>query len=310
MLGRRILRIKAFKVIYSYAVTGNMTLAQARKQFDDSLQATRDLYLYMLAIVSPLTRTAAERIEVRRQKFNPSAEDLNPNDKFASNALASLLDEDIDFQKIVSKKKLSWEQYDIVVKAVLDSASGKDYFKKYMAEPSRSLKQDCELFTRIFEEEFSDLDSLRDLLEEKSLYWYDDLEYALTQCCKTFASLAKGQRWRMPELYQSDEILRRKPEADVSSDSDFAHKLLSAAFTMYERVFERVQAAVPDWDSDRLFLTDMAIIDLGVAEHATFPDIPLDVTLSEYIEISKDFCSPKSRQFVNSLMDKLIKENI
>ena len=310
MLGRRILRIKAFKVIYSYAVTSNMTLAQARRQFDDSLEATRDLYLYMLAIVSPLTKIAAERIDSRRQKFNPSEEDLHPNDKFATNALAALLDGDIDFQKIISKKKLSWDQYDLVLKTILDSMQEKDWFKQYMARPSRSLAQDCELFTHVFEEEFSDLDPLRELLEEKSLYWYDDLEYALTQCCRTFASLARGARWRLPELYQSDEVLRRKPGADVQSDSDFAHKLLTAAFTLYEKVFKAVQEAVPDWDSDRLFLTDIAIIDLGVAEHKTFPEIPLDVTLSEYIEISKDFCSPKSRQFVNSLMDKLIKDNI
>ncbi|MBR6247112.1 MAG: hypothetical protein IKR15_07140 [Bacteroidales bacterium] len=310
MLGRRILRIKAFKVIYSYAVTGNMTLAQAKKQFDDSLEATRDLYLFMLSMVSPLTRVAAERLEARRQKFNPSEEDLNPNDKFATNALARLLDEDIDFQKIIAKKKFSWDQYDIVLKTILDSLAQKKYFSKYMENPARSLAEDCSLFTRIFEEELSDLDSLRDLLEEKSLYWYDDLEYALTQCCKTFESLARGGRWRLPELYLSDEILRRKPSADVSSDSDFAHKLLAAAFTGYEKVFEKVVAAVPDWDSDRLFLTDIAIIDLGVAEHKTFPDIPLDVTLSEWVEISKDFCSPKSRQFVNSLMDKIIKEII
>ncbi len=83
-----------------------------------------------------------------------------------------------------------------------------------------------------------------------------------------------------------------------------------AGKALYEKVFEKVVAAVPDWDSDRLFLTDIAIIDLGVAEHKTFPDIPLDVTLSEWVEISKDFCSPKSRQFVNSLMDKIIKEII
>ncbi len=310
MLGRRILRIKAFKVIYSYAVAGNMSLEDARKQFDASCEATRDLYLYMLSVIPPLTAIARERLEAPKQKFNPSEAELHPNDKFVCNALAPLLEGDPDFRKLIERKKLSWDQYDMVLKAVLDSVSRKGYFRKYMENPDRSLKEDCRLFIRIFEEEFTDLDPLRDLLEEKSLYWYDDLEYALTQCCRTLGDLEHGRPWHLPELYQSDETLRRRPGADVQSDRDFARRLLTAAFTGYEAVFERVKAAVPDWDSDRLFCTDLAIIDLGVAEHRTFPEIPVDVTMNEYIEIAKDFCSPKSRQFVNGLLDKLIKENI
>ena len=309
MLGRRILRIKAFKVIYSYAVSGNMTLAQALKQFDASLEATRDLYLYMLGIIPPLTAAARQRLEAPMQKISPTEEDLHPNDKFVSNAVAPLLENDPDFVKILSKKKLSWDQYDIILRGILDSMSTAKYFHSYMSSPGRSLKEDCALFVRIFENEFSDNDSLRDMLEDKSLYWYDDLEYALTQCCRTLDEMGKGKRWRLPELYQSDEVLRRRPDAPVNSDRDFARKLVSAAFTSYEDTFRRIKDAVPDWDSDRLFCTDTAVIALGVAEHRTFPDIPVDVTINEYLEIAKDFCAPKSRQFINGLLDKFIKED-
>ena len=100
MLNRRILRIKAFKVLYSSVLSGNMTLAHAESQLDMSCEATRDLYLYMLGIVSPLTAVARERIEAAKAKFNPTEEELNPNMKFAENALATLLDEDPDFNKI------------------------------------------------------------------------------------------------------------------------------------------------------------------------------------------------------------------
>ena len=91
----------------------------------------------------------------------------------------------------------------------------------------------------------------------------------------------------------------------MSSDKVFVTKLLSNAFSGYEATFNKVIESVPDWDSDRLFAADMAIIALGVAESSTFSDIPRNVTLNEYIEISKFYCSPKSRQFINGLLDKM-----
>ena len=141
MLNRRILRIKAFKVLYSNAIAENMSLAQAQSQLDVACEATRDLYIYMLGIVSPLTKIARERIESAKTKFNPTEEELNPNVKFAENALAKLLDADVDFQKILSKKKLSWDQYDIFLKKVMNSIASKDYFAEYMASETSSLRR-------------------------------------------------------------------------------------------------------------------------------------------------------------------------
>lgn len=309
MLNRRILRIKAFKVLYGYAVKGNMSLEDALSELDKSCEATRDLYLYMLAIISPLTGIARSRIDSAKSKFNPTEEDANPNEKFADNALAPLFDNDPDFRKIIARKKLSWEQYDILLKKVMDSVSSKDYFKKYMSKPGTSLKEDTALFIRIFEEEFVDLKELEDILEDISIYWTDDLAYSLTYCCRTMKDIAKGSIWRMPELYQSDMLKKNNPDAVVDSDRKFVRDLLKYAFTGYEEYFEAVTKAVPDWDSDRLFSTDMALIALGMAEAQNFQEIPLKVTLNEYIEISKFYSSPKSRSFINGLLDKMIKEN-
>ena len=118
MLNRRILRIKAFKVLYSSMAAGNMSLAEAESVLEESCEATRDLYIFMLGIVSPLTAVARERIEAAKAKFNPSEEERNPNMKFAGNRLAALLDADPDFTKIFRKKKFSWEQYDLFLKKI------------------------------------------------------------------------------------------------------------------------------------------------------------------------------------------------
>ena len=301
MLNRRILRIKAFKALYGAVLSGDMSVARAESALEASCEATRDLYIYMLGIVSPLTGVARERIEAARAKFNPTEEEKNPNMKFAQNALADLLDADVDFQKIFNKKKYDWSQYDIVLKKIYSSILKKEYFQKYMASQTRSLEEDCRLFTRIFEEEFVDCAELESLLEEKSIHWNDDLAYSLTWCCKTFALLAKGESWKMLPVYQSEMF---KGEG-VESDKLFVHRLLQAGLAGYEKYSEMIAESVSGWEKDRLFSTDIVLIALGLAEAVTFPTIPLKVTMNEYVEISKYYGTPKSRSFVNGLLDKL-----
>ena len=304
MLNRRILRIKAFKVLYSSVLADNMSLAHAETQLELSCEATRDLYIYMLGIVSPLTQIAKDRIEAAKAKFNPTEEERNPNMKFAENGLAVLLDNDVDFQKVYKKKKFDWSQYDLFLKKVMTSVASKDYFSEYMSSPVRSLADDCRLFTRIFEEEFVDSEDLEKILEDKSLYWNDDLAYSLTWCCKTFKELSKGGKWSLIPLYQS-ELLKGD---GVESDKLFVRKLLQSSFAGYEKYSAMVAESVAGWEKERLFSTDVVLIVMGLAETVSFPTIPVKVTMNEYVEISKFYGTPKSRAFVNGILDKLVQQ--
>ena len=288
MLNRRILRIKAFKVLYSSVLAGNMSLSQAESQLEISCEATRDLYIYMLGIISPLTKIAKDRIEAAKAKFNPTEEEKNPNMKFAENALAVLIDSDQDFQKVFKKKKVDWTQYDLLLKKLMTSIASKDYYAEYMASENRSLAEDCKLFTRIYEEEFEDCVELEKLLEDKSLYWNDDLAYSLTWCCKTLKNLAKGESWSLIPLYQS-EMLKGD---GVESDKFFVRKLLQASFAGYEKYSAMVAESVTGWEKERLFSTDVVLISMGLAEAVSFPTIPVKVTMNEYVEISKFYGTP------------------
>ena len=304
MLNRRILRIKAFKVLYGSVLSGEKSLAQAQSQLEQSCEAARDLYIYMLSIISPLTNIARERIEAAQKKYNQTEEEKNPNMKFAENALAKLIDEDVDFQKLLAKKKLSWTQYDLLLKKVMTSVASKEYYAQYMASPERSLKEDCKLFTKIFEEEFVDSEELEMILEEKSLHWNDDLAYALTWCCRTLKSFADGEAWKMPALYQSEMM----KGSEVESDKLFVTRLLQHSFVGYEKYSNMVAESVEGWEKERLFSTDVILIAMGLAEAVNFPTIPVKVTINEYVELSKFYGTPKSRAFVNGLLDRLIQK--
>lgn len=304
MLNRRILRIKAFKVLYGSVLSDEKSLALAQTQLEQSCEATRDLYTYMLSIVSPLTQVAREKIEAAQKKFNQTEEERNPNMKFVENKLAQLLDADVDFQKILNKKKYSWAPYDLLLKKVMTSVASKDYFAEYMASPERSLKEDCRLFTKIFEEEFVDSEELEMILEDKSIHWNDDLAYALTWCCRTFKSLAEGESWKQLPLYQSDMMAG----SEVESDKLFVTRLLQHSFAGYEKYSAMVAESVTGWEKERLFSTDVILIVMGLAEAVNFPTIPVKVTINEYVELAKFYGTPKSRGFVNGLLDRLVQK--
>lgn len=308
MLTRRILRIKAFKTLYAYAEDSSMTAKDAEKFLLESLEATRDLFLFMIALAPELSAEASRRIEARRSKFNPTEEELNPNTKFARNRFSSIIADDSDLTKLLSRRKLSWQQYDIFIGETLDTIASRDYFREYMASPASDLKQDAQLWKHIYTEEFEDSEPLAKILEDLSILWNDDLGYVLSFIVKDIDKISRRGRWEYPPLYNSDILSAGGRK--VESDSDFVMKLLRTSFGAYKENFQRIAEGSQGWESDRLFSTDTVLIDMGISEARVFPDIPARVTINEYVEIAKFYGTPKSRVFVNGLLDRLIKQDI
>lgn len=302
MLNRRILRIKAYKVLYGSVIAEGTSLAQAEAQLEQACEATRDLYVYMLSIIPALTQVAKDRIDAAKSKLRPTEEDLNPNMKFAENGMARLIADDVDLNKLLAKKKYSWAQYDILLKKVMTSVASKEYFAQYMESSERSLTEDCRLFTKIFEEEFDDNQDLEMILEEKSMHWVDDLPYALSWCCRSLKDFADGKSWSLLPLYQSE----MKKGEDVESDKLFVRRLLQSSYAGYEKYSAMVAEAVSGWEKERLFLSDVVLVVMGLAEAVSFPTIPVKVTINEYVELAKYYGTPKSRAFVNGLLDRLV----
>lgn len=302
MLNRRILRIKAFKELFAIEMLSGKSLADALKELDVAIESTRDLYLFMLSSISALTAVANDRFAQLQKKINKTDDEKNPNLKFAQNSLAQLLDSDPDFQKIIKKKGFNWGAYDLILKKVYASMQTKDYFAAYMADQERSLKADCKLFVKVFEEEFVDREDLVLALEDLSIYWNDDLAYSLTCCCKTLESIAVGKPWALPDLFLSDG------NKNMDDDREFVHKLLSFAYADFDKFSAAISASVPNWDKERLVGTDIALIVTALAEIVHFKNIPVNVSINEYVEISKYYGTPKSSIFVNGILDTLSKK--
>lgn len=308
MLNRRILRVKAFKVLYSYAENPDQSLKEVLAALDTSCQASRDLYLYMLAVIPALTREASRRIEAARGKFNPTEEDLHPNLKFVRNGISALLEQDPDFQRILGQKKLSWEQSDAFIHSLYESLKTRPYYAGYMADEKQTLPGDAALWKQVFQEEFEDNEALAAILEDASILWTDELPYILNVCIGSLEEMARTGRWNVPPLYQSEVLSARGKKVD--DDRAFVRALVSAAYGRFAEYNALVAGSVSKWDRDRLYTTDIVLIALGLAEAETFPEIPVRVSINEYVEISKYYSTPKSHGFVNGLLDRLVKERM
>lgn len=302
MLSRRILRIKAFKSCYSIAENPSISLKEAESALEKSCESTRDLYLFLLALAAPLTREASSRIEAARSKFNPTEEEKNPNMKFVGNGIAPLLEDDPDFSKIISKKHLSWDQYDVFLRNLYNSLRETQFYKEYMAKPERSIADDAKLFSDIYANLLEDNADLASILEDLSIWWTDDLAYALTWCCKAMEHLGKGLRWSLPPLYMSE----LPGNESLSSDHAFVVGIVRKACLNMEKYVSMISEITPKWDSGRICTTDLALIVAGLAESESCPSMPTKVIINEYVEISKYYSTPESRSFVNGILDKLI----
>ncbi len=304
MLNRRILRVKVFKVLYAASCDRSVTLKEALAGLDASVEASRDLYLYLLALIPPVTAEAGRRIAAARGKFNPTEEDLHPNTKFADNAIAPLLASDPDFEKLLSRKKLSWDQDDVLVGRLLDALQASPAYAKYMSDPGRSIAADAALFSDFFVNVAGEDPGLDVILEERGICWADEIDYVLSCCARGVTRLAREKRFNLPPLYNS-EILAASGQK-VDDDRKFARTLITAAMAGMDRYNALIADSVRKWDSDRLYLPDLVLIALGLAEAESVPGIPLRVTINEYVDIASSFGTPKSSLFVNGLLDRLI----
>ncbi len=299
MLNRRLIRIKVFKVLYSMVSSDNISVAEAVKSLDQSCEKTLHLYYFILNASVALKRAAESKIEIGLKKFNPTEQEKNPNRKFVNNKVTEYLENCGWFLKFCEGRGLLWND-DLAgyIKKLFNSIIEKDYYKEYMASEKSSLKEDCELFIRIYLEEFEDNEDLEYYLEEMSLYWMDDLDYVLNTIVRSLEMMATHGDITQPSVFVKDE------------DWDYAKELLSDALVGYDKYQATIMDSVSNWDRERLVSTDLALMVQAITEAVTCKSIPVKVTINEYVEISKYYSTANSKTFINGILDRIFKRMI
>ncbi len=296
MLNRRLIRIKVFKVLYAAEVSAETSLAASQKELLLACGKTLDLYYFLLNLLPALKKVAAERIEIGKNKFNPSESEKAASTRFVDNRFVAMLEGDSAFTETCRKKGLQWGEYDVFMKKLYASITASDYYQDYMSDPESSLRKDCEFVSRIYQEELEDNEMLWDILEETSVYWADDLGYVLNVIIRSLEPVAGGAALPAYNVFLKDD------------DRAFALDLLKAAMLNYDKYLAIVSENTANWDPDRIVRVDATLVVMGIAEAVAFPSIPVKVTINEYVEISKYYSTPNSNVFVNGVLDVIVRK--
>lgn len=294
MINRVLIRLKVVQIVYAYYKNSGKSLKAAEDEVFFSLSKAYDLYNYLLLLIPGVTHYAADRISFLSMKIRPTESDMNPNLKFVNNRFVAQLENNAQLAKFAEKSKLNWVDNSDFLRRLLDAIESSEIYKEYMASGESSYEEDKELWRKLYKNFIFENEELDSLLEEQSLYWNDDKSIVDTFVLKTIKRFAEDD----------DALL---PEYKDTADMEFARKLFRSAIVNAEEYRRMMGENSKNWDMSRLAFMDVVVMQVALAELTSFDDIPVSVTLNEYVEIAKYYSTVKSGSFVNGLLDTITK---
>ena len=298
MINRELIRIKVVQVLYSYIQKGTHNPDVAEKELLLSLDKAYDLYNYMLLLLTELSRMSLQMLEIRESRSKKLNDGQQWSHKFVDNRFILQLESNRQLRDYCEEQELSWVDQEKFVRDLYNKVEESDFYKDYMASETSSYEEDREVWRLIYRHLICNNEELSDLLEEINVYWNDDKAIVDTFVLKTIN--------RFTEDSSSAQALM--PEFKSDADRDFATKLLYRAIVGQEYFNSLVGGSTRKWDFKRIALMDRIILQLGLAEITTFPNIPLSVSINEYVDIAKMYSTPKSGKYINATLDSIAKK--
>lgn len=298
MINRILIRIKVLQIVYSYYQNENNDLKVAENELLFSLQKSYDLYHYLLLLILDVTSLQKRILETKKCKYMPTEEELNPNTRLIDNRFAAQLAENLSLQKYVSEQGLSWSNDEEFVKNVLEMILNSEIYAEYITNEEDSYDVDKEFWRQVFKKVICGNEMIEEYLEDKSIYWNDDIEIVETFTLKTIKKFeeSNGSKQELLPMFKDLE------------DKAFAIKLFHQSLLKGKEYRERINKHMKNWETERIANMDLIIMQVAIAEMLTFPSIPVSVTLNEYIDAAKYYSTPKSGNFINGILDSIVNE--
>ncbi|WP_071145604.1 transcription antitermination factor NusB [Bacteroides ihuae] len=298
MINRALIRLKIIQIVYAYYQNGSKNLDSAEKELFFSLAKAYDLYNYLLMLMIALTNYAQKRIDVAKAKLAPTSDELLPNMKFVENKFIAQLEVNKQLTEFINNQKKTWANDQELIKEIYDKIVASDIYKEYMASEDSSYEADRELWRKLYKSLIFNNDSLDQTLEDQSLYWNDDKEIVDTFVLKTIKRFEEKNGSAQPLL----------PEFKDDEDQEFARRLFRRALLNSDYYRHLIGDNTKNWDLDRVAFMDVIIMQCALAEILSFPNIPISVSLNEYLEIAKLYSTPKSGGFINGTLDGIVNQ--
>lgn len=300
MINRELIRLKVIQITYAYYQNGGKNIDTAEKELFFSLSKAYDLYNYLLLLLVEIQHIAVRAVETAQNRYNRIHEGEMPGTKFIDNRFMAQLEVNRQLLSFRDNQKRSWSEEEEFVRSLYNRIIESDYYKAYMAAGPSDYAEDRELWRKIYKNIICHNEELDNLLEDMSLYWNDDKFIVDTFVLKTIKRFEakKGA---------SQELL---PEFRDEEDRDFAHRLFRHSLLNADAYRHLIAEQTKNWEFNRIALMDIVVMQTALAEMMTFPAIPVNVTLNEYVEIAKMYSTPRSGAYVNGLLDAIAKRLI
>ena len=298
MINRVLIRLKIVQIIYAYYQNGGKNLDTAEKELFFSLSKAYDLYNYLLLLMVEVTKQANKKLNAAKNKLIPTKEELFPNTKFVENRFIAQLEVNKQLLDFAGNQKKTWENEADFVKSLCEQIMESDIYKEYMASETSSYEEDREVWRKIYKKIIFNNAELDQVLEDQSLYWNDDKEIVDTFVLKTIKRFEEKNGAKQ-------ELL---PEFKDDEDQDFARRLFRRAILNSDYYRHLISENTKNWDLDRVAFMDVIIMQIALAEVLSFPNIPVSVSLNEYVEIAKLYSTPKSGGFINGTLDGIVNQ--
>lgn len=299
MLNRRHIRVKVMQTLYAFKGSESDDLSKDQKFLLFSIDNMYNLYLLLISLLVEVQKRAENDLKKKQNKHLATKDDKDPNRKFVNNQLLKLLKDNLKLKdQLASHNITNWEldgEYvDVIFKAIVSS----DLYKDYMETRVSDFKEDKAFIVDIFKEVIAPNDKLYDYLEDKNLTWLDDLPTVNTTILKLLrkAKATSPEEHFTPKLYKDSE------------DKQFAIDLFRKTLLNKTAINKEIEQKTKNWDAERIANVDYVLLQMAICEVKNFPSIPVKVTINEYLEISKEYSTPKSSIFINGILDKLVKE--
>ncbi len=298
MLNRRHLRIKVLQALYAFYQSHKSDILQGQKELLSAIDRMYDLYLSLLLTLPELKSKGEHRLTENTKKLLPTDEDLNPNRKFVDNRIIKIIEEQPTLRAESENRKVNWlgaVEQEIFRKMYLHIRESEIYFE-FMNNGKDDFVDDKEFIVQLFKKEVANFPALYNYYEEKSIHWLDDIDLACSMVIKTIKSFKEEEeRYSILPLYKEDD-----------DEKDFIIQLFKRTIQLDEENVALIDELTQNWEIDRIAKMDVILMKMALTELQVFSNIPTNVTLNEYIEISKFYSTPKSNVFINGILDKAV----
>lgn len=303
MISRTIVRTRIIQTLFAYYKDGDKTPLTAKKELINSFSDSYSLYMLLLSFMDELPRYADEQLADAVSRARVTHRTYTPNRKFIDNAVSQQVFSSRALRAYLEENKLRWDSGMSFIANFYKQLQKAPFYKEFMQLEAPCYEDAKGLWRKIFAEILLNNEELYTTLEEMEVVldhtnWATDADWVISFIVKTLK--------RFEEANGADQPLL--PMFENESELDFAKQLLTAALDHHEEYEQMIDGHLKNWDASRIAYMDRIILEAALAEMINFPEIALEVSFNEYIELAKEYSSEKSHVFINGILNEILTE--